>query len=508
MQKILQWIKIDKIWYWWVGLARNSDGKRIIIKWWALPGSVVNLKIVRQKSDYLEAHITEVKKYDKSIVDGEVFCPHFFSDLNNNEIDRDSLTTVGCGGCKRQILSYKNQLQLKEDIVKDAFNKLNKTNDITIMPIIGSPLEKFYRNKIEFSFGKYITKNRETKETETLSNRSVGFHKQWEFSKIIDVANCGLISDKANQVYAHMRKICLDSGLPAYDEKTHQWVFRHIVIREGTNTWQMLVNLWVSDDNIKESNNQKRESFVENLSKDDFLKGIVDSLVITYNNWLANTVRWNNSETKTFRGDGFIYEKLEFPTEDPNEPTKEVSFRVSPFSFFQTNTKWAETLFWQAFKMLWNIKWNILDLYCGTGSIGLSLMKLGVWEKLIWIEIVEEAIIDARNNAKINNIDKVLFVAGPAEKILTTNTEIKEKITNLWLVVIDPPRDGLHKNVVKMLAEMKKESDYKLLYISCNPVTMARDIELFLAEGFKVRQIQPVDMFAQTHHIECIWVLS
>jgi 23S rRNA (uracil1939-C5)-methyltransferase len=98
--------------------------------------------------------------------------------LNNNEIDRSSLTTVGCGGCKRQILSYKNQLQLKEDIVKDAFNKLNKTNDITIMPIIGSPLEKFYRNKIEFSFGKYITKNRETKETETLSNRSVGFHKQ------------------------------------------------------------------------------------------------------------------------------------------------------------------------------------------------------------------------------------------------------------------------------------------------------------------------------------------
>ncbi len=507
MQKNLQWIKIEKIWYWWVGLARDSDGKRIIIKWWALPWSVVNLKIVRQKSDYLEAHITEVKKYDKSIVDGEVFCPHFFSDLNKS-IDRSSLATVWCGWCKRQMLSYKNQLKLKEDIVKDSFNKLQKNNEIEILPIIGSPLEKNYRNKIEFSFGKYITKNRESKETETLSDRSVGFHKQWEFSKVIDVANCWLISDKANQIYDHMRKICLDSWLPVYDEKTHQWVFRHLVIREWTNTWQILVNLWISDDNIKESNSQKREDFLLILGKDEFLKWLIDTLVITYNNGLANTVRWNTSETKTFRWDGFIYEKLEFQTEDPKEPTKEVSFRVSPFSFFQTNTKAAETLFWQAFKMLWYIKWNILDLYCGTWSIGLSLMKLGVGDKLIWIEIVEEAIVDARNNAKINNIDNVLFLAGPAEKILTTNPELKDKLTNLWLVVIDPPRDGLHKNVVKMLADMKKESDYKLLYISCNPVTMARDIELLIAEWFKVKQIQPVDMFPQTHHIECIWILS
>jgi 23S rRNA (uracil1939-C5)-methyltransferase len=169
----------------------------------------------------------------------------------------------------------------------------------------------------------------------------------------------------------------------------------------------------------------------------------------------------------------------------------------------------AQLLFQTAAKMVGYTKGTILDLYCGTGSIGISFLKLGMGDKLIGIEIVEEAIVDAWHNAKISLGDQeVFFAATPAEKAFTTVPEISEKLEDLWLVVVDPPRDWLHKNVITTLGELKKEHDFKLLYISCNPVTMARDIELLLQQGFSLKQIQPVDMFPQTHHIETIGVLG
>ena len=159
--------------------------------------------------------------------------------------------------------------------------------------------------------------------------------------------------------------------------------------------------------------------------------------------------------------------------------------------------------------MTGQVEGTILDLYCGTGSIGLSFLKAGKGEKLIGIEIVPEAIADAWYNAKINGLEnQVLFVADPAEKALTTNPELRVKIKDIGLVIVDPPRDGLHKNVVNFLGELKKEQDFKLLYISCNPITMVRDIELLLTHGFQIKKIQPVDMFPQTHHIECIGILN
>ncbi|MDR2189949.1 MAG: methyltransferase domain-containing protein [Candidatus Peribacteria bacterium] len=200
--------------------------------------------------------------------------------------------------------------------------------------------------------------------------------------------------------------------------------------------------------------------------------------------------------------------------------TTQITFRISPFSFFQTNTHGAEKLFSTAFAMLGNVKGNILDLYCGTGSIGLSLLKMsnGSFEKeqkeqaelpsLIGIEIVEDAIIDARMNAKLNGLEKQsFFVASPAEKALEKYPELAEKIKNLSVVIVDPPRDGLHKNVVEWIASLKEKQPFKLLYISCNPITMARDVELFLEKGFVLKEVQPVDMFPQTHHIESIGIL-
>ena len=540
MAKELHRIKIDKIWYGWVGLARMSDGKRILIKWGALPWSIVDLRIVKQRKDYVEAHITRVQELDPKIVDGEVFCPHFFSLLSSNEENKQPWK-IGCGGCKRQMLSYGNQLKLKEDIVNDAFTKIKrKIPELQILTIIWSPQEKNYRNKIEFSFGKYITREQATgsKEQVTwnlkpetwnniiLSNRSVGFHKQGEFSKIIDIDNCALISDEANEIFQHIQNLCRVSGLPVHDQMTHQGFFRHLVVREGTNTKQFLVNLSVSDNDLKGTKIKQWDELLEAFKEDTLLKEKVTSFVITKNNGLADVVKSQECETTTFRGEWSIYESLQFKTIDKkssetqssldskNENTEqnwmiEATFRVSPFSFFQTNTLWAQQLFSQAMKMVGHIEGTILDLYCGTGTIGISFLKAGKGEKLVGIEIVEEAITDARYNAKINGLDKnVIFLANPAEKAFTQTPEIKDKLHNLGLVIIDPPRDGLHKNVVQMICDLKKQSDFKLLYISCNPVTMVRDIELLVEWGFDIKEIQPVDMFPQTHHIECIWILN
>ena len=166
-----------------------------------------------------------------------------------------------------------------------------------------------------------------------------------------------------------------------------------------------------------------------------------------------------------------------------NDEITEVTFRVSPFSFFQTTTLCAHQLFSQAMKMVGNIEGTILDLYCGAGTIGWRFLKLGKGQKLGGIEFVEEAITDARYNSKINGLEGIVsFLANPAEKAFTQHPEIRNNLDNLGLVIIDPPRDGLHKNVVQMICDLKRESDFKLLYISCNPVTMVRDIEL-LIEG-------------------------
>lgn len=562
MVKLLNRIKIDKIGYGWVGLARMSDGKRILIKWGALPGSIVDLRIVKQRKDYVEAHITKIIELDPKIVDGKVFCPHFFHWMQNAEcrmqkneshsefwILNSELRKVGCGGCKRQMLSYTNQLKLKEDIVNDAFTKLKKKlTELHILHIIGSPQEKQYRNKIEFSFGKYITKwptqtdgldlnssqnpsnpsqsQSNSSENIVFSNRSCGFHKQGEFSKIIDIDECFLISKEANKLFNHIKILCKSSWLPVYDQMTHQGFFRHLVIRQGINTDQFLVNLAVADNNLKTKNDKQRIWLLDTLKTDEVLQKKVKSFVITYNNGLADIIRSKECEMKTCRGEWAIYESLQF--KNSHETSKEnkivseeihewttkvnvtdVTFRISPFSFFQTNTLWAQQLFDQAMHMVGHIEGTLLDLYCGTGSIGISFLKLGKGEDLVGIEIVEEAITDARHNAKINGLeDKVLFLANPAEKAFTQHPEIMQKLNNLGLVIIDPPRDGLHKNVVNTLCELKKEKDFKLLYISCNPVTMVRDIELLIQWGFGIKEIQPVDMFPQTHHIECIWVLT
>ncbi len=507
-------LKIERVGYGWVGIAKLEDGKKVLIKWWALPWSIVDCNIKKNKKDYLEWHITQIHQYDKKYTDWEIFCKHFFSPINKDwdvetlgrwNIETSLKHKIGCWWCKRQLISYPKQLELKQEMVEDCFRKIE--DKPKFLPIVPSPQEKWYRNKIEFSFGVYMAA-REWIE----SKRNLGFHKQWEFSKIIDIDNCWLISEKANKIFEYIKKLCFDSWLPTYDQKFRRGFFRHLVIREWVNTDQILVNLAVFP--IKDQGEiSSREKLKNELKEDKFIKENITTFVITYNDSLADIVRWQNIQTEILFWDWYIYEKLSRLDKGENGGFEIAgsTFRVSPFSFFQTNTHWAEKLFqtWiENTLKIWEIKWKILDLYCGTGSIWISFLKSWIWESLLGIEIVEEAIQDANYNAEINWIkNKCKFIASPSEKVLNNNPEIKNELNNIWLIIVDPPREWLHKNVIDRIANLKKENNFKLLYISCNPSTMARDIELFIEKWFKIKSLQAVDMFPQTHHIETVWVL-
>ena len=533
MQKIIKWLTVYKIWYWGIGIASLPDWKKVLIKWGALPWSIVDVRVVNSKKDYIEAHLLEIKKQDPKLITGHAICQHFFSPfMEKDENNTLPPYAIWCWGCKWQVMNYDAQLKLKEDIVKDAFWKLLKKQEITFLPIVGSPLHEWYRNKIEFSFWVYKqleenfrkAKKSWRKEEDLLkewmqkysidANFNLWFHKQGEFSKIVDVNHCWLVSEKVNKLFVHIKELCKNSWLSVYDQKNHPWFFRHLVIREWVNTNQILINLSVADNNLVWNDTELWSKFMETLKEDSILKEEVSTFVISYNNWLADIIRNSETEIKTFWWEGSIYEILdfsEFVNSEDNEEKQEVrvNFRISPSSFFQTNTLWAQKLFWTAMKMAWRIEWNILDLYCWAGSIWLSFLKSWVWEELVWVEIVEEAIVDAWHNAKINGVeDKCYFVASPAEKMLINFPELEEKIKNVWLVIIDPPREWLHVNVIKYLSDLKKQYNFKLLYISCNPITMARDIELLVEEWFKFKEIQPVDLFPHTHHIEDICILN
>ncbi len=547
MKSILKNLKVYKLWHGWIWISSLSDGKKVLIKWWALPGSTVDVTVVKRRKDYIEAHIVETKKYDENIADWEVFCHHFFIPKWISETNQGT-EKIWCWWCKWQMMSYKKQLDIKQQLVSDSFKKLNKNlskewKEIQILPIIPSPLQIWYRNKIEFSFWVYKQQNTEFRqwikewitEEELLKkwinkynidcNQCCWFHKQWEFAKIVDVDSCGLISEKMNQVYETIKSLCFNSWLPVFDQKTHQWFFRHLVIREWIHTEQLMVNLSISFGNLDAEQTKLWEQLMEDFQKNEFLKKNVTTFVITYNEWLSDTIKNDKSEARVFWWDWYIHENLIFvgwnkennkdedDEGDINNETQ-LTFRISPFSFFQTNTLWAEKLFWTAFNMLWNIDWNILDLYCWAWSIWLSLLKQNYnknkTNELIGIEIVEDAINDAKVNAGINWLEnQSFFVASPCEKVLNKFPELEEKIKNIGVVIVDPPREWLHPNVIQWIWNLKKEYKFKLLYISCNPVTMVRDIELLIKEQwFSTKEVQPVDMFPHTHHIEDICVLE
>lgn len=489
--KILEKITIEKLWYGWIWISTLPSWVKVLVSWWILPWSVVDCRVIKNKKDYFECQVVKVHSlWDVELKDD--LCPHYFF-----------YEKWWCGWCKWQILPYEKQVDLKHKIVYDSLRNIkNVVDKIWLKEVLHSPEFFWYRNKVEFTFGHDYKKS---------IPWMLWFNKQWDFLTVVDVADCKLISGDQNDLYRYLKNIFINSGLPIYNKKTHIGFYRHLVMRKWVNTNQMLINLVVSNqyllNNIVAA--KQFESLKETLSKDEYLSKTITTFVITYNNWLADIVKWQDIKTDLLWWDWYIYENLKFTQLDWEGKEVDLKFRVSPFSFFQTNTLWAQVLFSQWAKVAWEVKWTILDLYCGAWSIWLSFLKMWLWKDVIWIEIVEEAIEDAKYNAKINGLDSnSYFVAWKAEKLIFEDQKIKDNIENINLVVIDPPRDWLHKNVVKFLWDLKQIKNYKLLYISCNPVTMSRDIQLLLELWFELNYLQPVDMFPHTHHIEMIWLLN
>lgn len=442
-------------------LAR-IDGKVIFIEG-AVPGDVADVYITRNKKDWAEGKASKIVKYSPERV--KPFCTHFGI----------------CGGCKWQMLPYEKQLHYKEQEVKDVMSRIGKINEVPVLPIIGSQETVYYRNKLEFTFSnkRYLTaEDLQSLGKDEWPGGALGFHVPRLYDKIIDIFECWLMDEVNNKVRNTIRDYALQNELSYYDIKEHKGFLRNIILRY-TVTGELMVNLVLGNDD-EEERKKICQHLIQNVPE-------ITTLLYTIN------PKWNDSiydlNPIPVKGNGYVIEKLE-----------DFSFKISPKSFFQTNTRQA-TVLYNVVKDFADLKGHeiVYDLYCGTGSIGIFLSRLA--KKIIGVEVIEEAILDAKENAILNELDHTSFFTGDVIDIC--NDEFFEQNGRPDVVIIDPPRAGLHKKLIDKLIEIAPP---KMVYVSCNVATQARDLQL-LSEKFEIIKLQPVDMFPHTHHIECVALL-
>lgn len=438
------------------------EGKVIFVEG-AVPGDVADVFITKNKKDWAEGKAINFKKLSKERA--EPFCIHFGV----------------CGGCKWQMLPYKKQLQYKQQEAEQILKRIGKVDLPEILPIIGSVDTIYYRNKLEFTFSnkRYLSTEEIKASAEIKQENALGYHAPGIFDKIIDIQECWLMDEINNVIRNSIRNYVVQNNLSYYDIKSHGGFLRNIIIRYCT-TGELMINIVFGYNDEKEI--KKLLDFV--------LKQIpsVTTLLYTIN------PKWNDSindlDPQVYFGQGYITETLD-----------EFKFKISPKSFFQTNTKQAKKLYTlvKAFAEL-NRNEIVYDLYCGTGSIGIFLSKAA--KKIIGVDVISEAIEDAKQNAALNNIDHAQFFAGDVIEVCDEQFFTQHGTPNV--IITDPPRAGMHEKLIQKLLQIAAP---KIVYISCNVATQARDINL-LNEKYKVVKMQPVDMFPHTHHIECVALLQ
>lgn len=449
-------------------LAR-VDGKVIFIEG-AVPGDQVDLLLTKNKKDWAEGKVLRFKEYSTDRV--EPFCEHFGL----------------CGGCKWQMLPYELQLKYKEEEVKQQLGRIGKVALPPVQPILGAKDTTAYRNKLEFTFSnkRYVTHEDLKKldqmseeERAALTGAAVGFHVPRIFDKVIDINTCHLMEDRANGIRNFIRAHALEHGLSFYDIRAHVGWLRNLILRSCT-TGELMVNLCIGHED-----KAARETLLQALLK-NFPS--ITSLYYTIN------TKWNDSlydlEPTLYYGQPWVTEKL-----------GELSFRIGPKSFFQTNTRQGHALYdvVKDFAGLQGTE-TVYDLYCGTGSIGLFVSDKAA--KVVGVETVAEAVEDAKENAAINGITHAEFFAGDVINVCTD--EFFAQHGRPDVIITDPPRAGMHEKLVRKILEIGAP---KVVYVSCNPATQARDLAL-LDERYEVKRLQPVDMFPHTHHIENVALLT
>lgn len=472
--EIIKNVTVEKLVFWWKWFARlksenkDIDWKAIFITWWVIPGSVVNIRVLKSRKDFIEAQRLELVK--KSPIEKE---------HPNNPYGMQA-------GLSRANISYDEQLKIKTWQVEEAIFHLRKFQDnLVISPIVPSPIIDWYRNKIEFSFWKYISQKEWKQE-----HFNVWFHKQWEFSKIEDFDWTILISPIANEIYKEIKDFAKSSGLPVYDQFTQEWFFRHIVIRQAFFTNQIMIIFSINHKYSVENSEYRMQDVLENIK--DFFQTLakkyseIKSIYLSLNDNRSDTSIW---ELELIYWTEFIEEKLLWLT-----------FNISPKSFFQTNSYGAERLYSEVLNQVRKeelINDTVLDLYWWTWTIGMIFAPHS--KKVVSVELVTDASKDGEANAIKNGIKNMEFVNAKVEDFLWKYIEKGEKAE---LLIIDPPRIGMHPDA---LPNILKFDTKQMIYVSCNPATLARDLAYILQNSsYKIEKIIPVDMFPHTHHIETI----
>jgi len=450
------------------GMAVGKIDEKIVFVPFVVPGDVVDVQITRRKKKYLEGKAIRFHQYSSKRVDPH--CPHFGL----------------CGGCRWQSMKYEEQLFYKQKQVFDSLTRIGKLTDPLILPILPSPKTRYYRNKLEFTFSnhRWLTDEDRNAEPGTTNTDALGFHIPQFFDKVVDIHECFHMSDPANAIRTAARKYAVDHELVFYDVRTWQGFLRNLIIR-NTEAGGLMVILVVrnADDEIKKMLASLLTQFPE-----------ITSMFYVINPKKNDTIY--DLEFNLFSGEPFITEIM-----PPFRPGgKETEFRIGPASFFQTNSIQAINLYRTAagFAGLTGDE-HVYDLYTGTGTIANYIAPYV--QRVTGIESVEAAIADANLNSRINGITNTFFVAGEAEKILTG--EFIESQGKPDIIITDPPRNGMHEKVVRSILEVKPG---KVVYVSCNPATQARDLAL-MSETYYMEKCQPVDMFPHTQHVENVALL-
>ncbi len=441
------------------GVGKHQDLVIFIEK--AVPGDVVDIQIYRLKKNLAEARITDFVKHSPDRV--EPFCSHFGT----------------CGGCKWQHLSYEAQLRYKQKTVLNALERLGKVDVKNAEPILGSAETQYYRNKLEFTFSnKRWLDDADMANRDSLSLDALGFHVPGRFDKILDIEHCFLQAEPSNAIRNSVREYTLKNELSYYDLRNHEGALRNLIIRTASTGELMVIVVfaYADDQQIKGLMSHLKDSFPQ-----------ITSLLYIVNQKRNDTIF--DQDIVVFKGRDHIFEEMEG-----------LKFKIGAKSFYQTNSAQAYELY-KITRHMAGLNANdlVYDLYTGAGTIANFVAR--EVKQVVGIEYVPTAIEDAKINSELNGINNTTFYAGDMKDILTA--EFIAQHGKPDVVITDPPRAGMHADVVARLLEMEAS---KIVYVSCNAATQARDIAL-LQEKYEVKRIRPVDMFPQTQHVENVALL-
>ncbi|MEA1877977.1 MAG: 23S rRNA (uracil(1939)-C(5))-methyltransferase RlmD [Bacteroidota bacterium] len=438
-------------------LARLEN--KVVFVSGAIPGDVVDIQVKRKRKSFMEGRVVRFHTYSPDRQ--EAVCEHFGV----------------CGGCKWQMLPYADQISFKQKQVKDQLERIGGFKGLEVKSILGSKQSEFYRNKLEFTFSnkRWLTESEIKVDREFKDRDALGFHIPGLFDKIVDIKKCWLQPEPSNEIRNAIKSFALEHNLSFFDIREQVGLLRNLIIRTASTGELMVIVSFFED------NSEAIKALMDHL-KDEFPD--ITSLQYVVNQKKNDTIL--DQKIICYHGRDHIFEQME-----------DLKFKIGPKSFYQTNSSQAYELYKIARDFAdFNGNETVYDLYTGTGTIA-NFMASKV-KKVVGIETVPEAIDDARVNAELNGIKNTEFVVGDMKDVF--NDKLFEQFGRPDVIILDPPRAGIHENVVVAL---KKAKAKKIIYISCNPATQARDLAL-LADLYTIEAVQPVDMFPHTHHVENI----